>query len=115
MPANAQASFTRNFNAWLKRWLEQDERRNDAAFARAVGLSKTTISQYKSGDAWPTLATVGPIADELGVHVWQLFEDPEDSKPVPKRPYDPKVEALRILADSQGYDLVRKRRPGPTS
>lgn len=100
MAADAQKIFVRNLN----RWLEQTEQ-SDSEFARKVGVSGATVHNWKKGKIYPSMASLGAIAEALGLNLWQLFDDPDESKPAPKLRLDPAEEALRQLAEQLGKKI----------
>jgi transcriptional regulator with XRE-family HTH domain len=108
LAANAQKIFVRNLN----RWLEQIGLTN-AEFARKVGVSEAAVHNWKKGKISPALSTLGAVAEALGVHVWQLFDDPDESKPAPKLRLDPAEEALRALAEQLGKKIRFDRLKNP--
>jgi transcriptional regulator with XRE-family HTH domain len=108
LAADAQKVFVRNLN----RWLEHLELSN-ADFARRAGVSEATVSNWRKGKIYPSMATLGGVADALGVNLWQLFDDPEESKPAPKLRLDPTEEALRALAEQLGKKIRFDRLKNP--
>jgi transcriptional regulator with XRE-family HTH domain len=47
--------------------------------AESSGVSQQTISKIENGDASPTLATASRLAQALGVHIEELFPQPNES------------------------------------
>ena len=50
------------------------------ALSEKIGVSKATVSYWINGRVFPDPDKLQAIADALGVKVWELFKDPQETE-----------------------------------
>ena len=68
-----------HFGAAVRRFREK-QGHSQESFADKVRVHRTYLGGIERGERNPTLTTIHRVADALGVSVWQLFRDAEESK-----------------------------------
>lgn len=91
---------------------------SQAELARRLDVSRAAVSSWCNAETGPDLATLGRVAEALEVPVYRLFYDEDDERRHGKAPtkrdrMNQDENALRLIADRMGYDVVRLRHKKP--
>lgn len=85
------------------KWMIKDRRaRSQNDFARWLGVSAASLSQWMSGTRKPTGANVHKLGDKLGPEVYELLELP------PMMPRDPGIMLIAKLWHKLNSDQQQK-------
>ncbi|GHH52441.1 helix-turn-helix domain-containing protein [[Pseudomonas] boreopolis] len=99
----------------LKRLIEQSEF-NAAEVAREVGVDKSTVSKWMSGERTPTMKNLMDLADLLGVEMRDLWEGPTSMPSTPEQRAMLEHFGRLPLARQQAYlALIASETSNPSS
>jgi transcriptional regulator with XRE-family HTH domain len=90
------ARFAARFETELDAWMARNAM-HQKDFAAAVGVSKTTVANWRDGTSVPGSDKIGAMAEELGVAVDYLLLLTDDRRPPDPNTAERVIAALRTL------------------